>query len=368
MAAPAAIAASLQSELEPWLAQHGRPPGDYVLGLFADHDVVLLGEQHRIRHDPELVQAIVPRLREAGVGFLALEFARREEQSLIDSVLTAPEWQEGLARDVFFRAFMSWGFQEYVDVLKAAWRANLGRPPGTPPLRVLGVNNSLDYTHFRTEADWDDPEVRKRVWQGQTEADWAKPVLAAVRGGGKVLAYCGIHHAFTGFRQPRVREGKFQGWGDFRFGNHLREALGTRAVTVYLHAPWEGAGGYGTKSVHPAAGRLDAFMLARPGGPFAVGFDVAPSPLADLRIADAVYREGCERFTMADFCDGWIYTKPISQFEPVTYIEDWINTSNVTRARATAMNPAWRNRSVGQLNEGCRSYLDDFRRFIGHLQ
>lgn len=170
-AAPPAIDASLQAELETWLAQHGRPPADYILGLFADHDVVLLGEQHRIRHDPELVQGLVPRLGEAGVGTVALEFARREEQSLIDSVVTAREWQEELAREVFFRGFMPWGFQEYVDVLKAAWRVDLERPPGTPALRVLGVNNSLDYTHFKTEADWDDREVRKRVWRGQTEAD-----------------------------------------------------------------------------------------------------------------------------------------------------------------------------------------------------
>lgn len=367
-AAPPAIDPGLQAELDDWLAEHGSAPVEYVLGLFTDHDVVLLGEQHRIRHDAELVQALVPRLREAGVGALALEFARREEQLLIDSVVTAAEWQEDLAREVFFRGFMPWGFREYVDVLKAAWRANLGRPPGIEPLRVLGVNNSADFSHFKSEADWDDPAVQNLVWGGQTEADWAEVVLFEVKRGGKVLAYCGIHHAFTGFRQPRVRAGEFEGPGRMRFGNHLREALGTRAVTVYLHAPWAGAGGYGARYVHPAAGRLDAFMLARQAGPFAVGFDVVGSPLADLPIADAVYRHGRERFTLAEFCDGWIYTKPIGEFEPVTYIEDWINAGNVERARATAMNPAWRSLSVDQLNDGCRSYLDDFRRFFGHLR
>ena len=216
--------------------------------------------------------------------------------------------------------------------------------------------------------DWDNREVRKRVWRGQTEADWAEPVLAEVRRGGKILLYCGIHHAFTGFRQPRVDRGRFQGPGDLRFGNHLREALGGRAVTVFLHAPWEGAGGYGTRSVHPAAGRIDAFMLARQDGPFAVGFDVAGSPLADLPIDDAVYRHGRERFTLAEFCDGWIYTKPIGQYEPVTYIDGWIHAGNLERARATAMNPVWRTLSVEQLEDGCRSYLDDFRRFCGHLR
>ena len=109
-------------------------------------------------------------------------------------------------------------------------------------------------------------------------------------------------------------------------------------------------------------------MLAREGGAFPVGFDVAGSPLADLPIEDAVYKHGHEPFALAEFCDGWVYTKPVSQYEPVTYIEDWINEDNVVRARATAMNPRWRDDSVEQLTEGCRSYLDNFRRFFGHLR
>jgi hypothetical protein len=153
-----------------------------------------------------------------------------------------------------------------------------------------------------------------------------------------------------------------------RFGNHLREALGEKAVTVYLHAPWNTAAGYTPDFVHPAGGRLDAFMLAREGGSFAVGFDVAGSPLADLPIDDTVYKHGYAPFTLATFCDGWVYTKPVSQFEPVTYIDDWINDGNVARARATAMNPRWRKYSVNQMTDGCRSYLDDFRRFYGHLR
>jgi hypothetical protein len=183
-----------------------------------------------------------------------------------------------------------------------------------------------------------------------------------------VLVHCGIHHAFTGYRQPRVRNGSFAGFGTPRFGNHLREALGMRAVTIFLHAPWNGREGYGPPFVHPAGGRLDAFMLARAGGPFPVGFDVAGSPLAALPIDDSVYGHGYQPFTLEGFCDGWIYTKPVSQFEPVTYFEDWINESNLARARATAANPRWRTWSIAELNAGCSSYQDDFRRFFGRLR
>ncbi len=366
--APPALSAELQAELETWLEQHGQAPIDYVLGLFRDHDIVLLGEQHRIRHDVELVQALVPRLQEVGVHVLAIEFARRSDQAIIDSVVTDSEWNEELAREVFFRQFMPWGYREYVDILKAVWHMNLKRPVGSSALRVVGLNNSADYSHYKSEADWDNPEVLQRVFGLQTEADWAEPVLAEVRRGGKVLAYCGIHHAFTGYRQPIVQEGRFIGFGGLRFGNHLRQALGPRVVTVYLHAPWNNANGYTDEFTHPADGRLDAFMLARQQGPFAVGFDVGESPLADLPISNAVYKHGYEPFTLQKFCDGWIYTKPVSQFEPVTYIENWITNRNVAQARSTAMNPRWRTYTVEQITNGCRSYLDDFRRFWGHLQ
>lgn len=365
---PPAIATELQEKMEIWLAGHGSSPTDYVLGLFAEHDVVILGEQHRLRHDPLFIQQLIPLLPAAGVQVMAMEFALREDQALMDSLVTAPEWDEKQGRGIFFRMFMPWGFREYVDVLKVAWQVNRDRPTGAPSIRVLGVGNSVDFSLYKSEANWNDPEVQKAANAGQTEADWAGPVLAEVERGKKVLVYCGIHHAFTKFRQPIVRDGVFAGYGVVRFGNHLREELGERVTTIYLHALWNSSDGYGSAQVHPADGRLDAFMLARNGGPFAVGFDVAGSPLAGLPIENAVYKHGHEPFTMAKFCDGWVYTKPVGRYEPVTYIEDWINDDNIERARASAMNPRWRNYSVEKMTKGCKSYLDDFIRFYGGLR
>ena len=355
---PAPIPPALQGELESWLAEHGRPPLDYVRGLFAAHDVVLLGEQHRIHHDPLRVQSLLPRLLADGVTVLATEFARRSDQALLDSLLSLPEWDEELAREIQFRQFAPWGYQEYVDVLRAAWRANEGRSPGSPALRVLGLNHTLDYGHIRSVEDWDDPAVWARVEGGQTEADWARVILDAVAAGRKVLVHCGIHHAFTDYRQPRVVDGAFAGWGRARCGNHVHEALGDRAATVYLHAPWPGSGGYGSPAVHPAGGALDAFMLAREGGPFAVGFDLAGSPLASLEVTDAVYAHGHAPFRPADFCDGWIYTCPVSAYEGVTYIRNWIHEGNLARAQADAMNPAMRTADAAEWNRICAADAD----------
>ncbi len=371
---PSAISEDLQTELESWFGEHGRAPDTYVAGLFANHDVVILGEQHRIKHDVEFVASMIAPLHASGVHTFATEFARRSDQSLLDSLMAGEEWNETLAREIIFNQFMAWGFQEYVDILHAAWQVNHDRAEDESSMRVLALNNTLDMSHFKSEADWDNSEVWKLVRAGQTEADWTQVVLDAVAQGEKVLIHCGIHHAFSGYHQPVVVDGEFVRHNRSRMGNVLRDSLGMGVVTVYLHAPWNTSAGYNADFIHPAGGRLDAFMLTRDEGPFTLGFDVADSPLASLPITDAVYvhgytaSHGGDGFTISDFCDGWIYTKPVGEFEPVTYIDGWINESNLAQAQATAMNPYWRSLDINDLNDGCRSYKQDFERFFGNLK
>jgi Haem-binding uptake, Tiki superfamily, ChaN len=362
---PPALSPGRQVELGAWLEKHGETPERYVVGLFADHDVVFLGEQHRVKHDPLLVQALLPKVYEAGVHVLGYEFGRREDQPLIDSLLAMKEWDEDLAREIVFRQFMAWGYREYVDIYKAAWALNQRLPEGAPRFRVLGLNDSPDWSLIRTRPDQENPEVMRRVWRGGGEDLWAEPIVRAVRSGEKVLAYCGIHHAFTKYRQPMVADGKFVRFGDVRCGNHVRDALGDRVATVYLHAPWNGFEGYDSPMRHPTDGIIDALMLAVGLRP--VGFDVSGGPFGELRVKDAVYRHGYEDFKLADFCDGWIYTKPISEFEGVTPIPDWVNGRNLDRARQQSPNPASRKDSAGRINRGIARDAEIPRRW-GHLR
>ena len=355
-----------QSELAAWLEAHGDTPEGYVVRLFSDHDVVFLGEQHRVKHDVLLVQSLLEPLYDAGVRVLATEFGRREDQSLIDSLITAPEWDEELAREIAFRQFMWWGYREYVDIYRAGWALNRGLPEGAPRFRILGMNDSLDWSIVKTEADRNDPEIMGKVWLGSGEDRWAEVILDAVRRGEKVLVYSGIHHAFTDYRQPVVADGEFRRFSDeLRCGNHVFAELGKRAVTVFLHAPWEGQEGYGSPMLHPADGIIDALMLAV--GPRPVAFDIEGGPFGELRINDAVYRHGYEDFRLARFCDGWIYTKPISECEGVTAIPGWIHEGNLESARAQSPSPRFRQSSIEEFNLGIAHDAEIHRRW-GHLR
>jgi hypothetical protein len=363
---PPPIDPIVRGELSSWLEKNGESPISYVTGLFSDHDVVFLGEQHRVKHDPVFVQSVIPAAYKAGVRILAFEFGRREDQQLIDSLVTRREWDEGLARDIMFRQFIWWGYREYIDIYKAAWELNRSLPGGETPFRILGLNDSPDWSFVETKTDRNDPEVMKKVWQGGGEDHWADVILEAVASGEKVLVYSGIHHAFTEYRQPIVANGDFVRFDkSLRCGNHVYNKLGKRAVTIFLHAPWHGREGYGSVMRHPADGIIDALMLA--DGPRPVGFNIGGSPFGRLQIQDAVYCHGYEDFKLGDFCDGWIYTKPISEFEGVTPVPEWINEGNIEHARAQSSNPAFREASAEKFNRGIERDAEIPRRW-GHLR
>lgn len=356
-----------------YLENHGASPEEYVAEAFNDHDVVFLGEYHRIRRQVELVARLIPRLHAAGITVLATEFARRIDQELLDRLVTDTEWNEELAREITFRNFVFWGYQEYVDVYKAAWQVNQSLSTDEEPFRVVALNNAPDWSVLESPQDRDDPELRRAVWRSETEADWATVILDLVEEGEKVLVYSGIHHAFTRYRQPiyDVATEQFRGFARDRMGNHVFRAIGDRAMTIYMHAPWVSADGYGAPDVHPVDGAIDLIMAAAsnaaaPRGTRPVAFDTAGTPFGRLKAETSFYEYGYRDFTLADFCDGYIFLEPFAEVEGVTPIADFINEANIAFARAQSPNPAFRDASIQRFNQAI-AWDADMARRVRHL-
>lgn len=357
------LSSATRRDLIEHLQGHHQSPADYVLSTFKEHDVVFLGEWHRIKHDPILVQQLIPLLPGAGVYTLAYEFARRVDQPLIDSLLNTPEYDEQLARDIVFRQFVHWGFQEYVDIFKAAWRLNNTLPPGARRFRILGLNNSPDWSYITSQDDRDKGDVMRKVWHGESEEDWAKVVIEEVIArGDKALVYCGIHHAFTRYRQPIAVGGKFIRFGDVRVGNYVYEKIGRRAFTIYLHAPWFNAAGYDAPPVLAADGSIDALLEELPPEYQQAGFDLEGTPFGRLSGEMSVYKFGYENFTLETIYDGYVCQGPLSSYEGVTAIKDFVNEGNLAVARAQSPNPDMRNATVEDFYEGAVQDADIPRR------
>lgn len=348
-------------ELVTYLKTHYASPEDYVLSKFKDHDVVILGEWHRIKHDPELIQALIPRLHKNGICLLAMEFARREDQPLIDRLIKAPEYDEQLARQIQFNQFVFWGYREYVDIYKAAWQLNKTLPRGARQFRILGINSSLDWSVIKTEADAANPSIRRQVFKDGGEDTWAKVILDQVGKNEKLLVYCGLHHAFSEYRQPIYdeRNKKLVRLADDRMGNYLYRAIGKRVITVSLHAPWIPAEGFNAGYyVRAADGRIDAVLAEVEPRFRRAGFDTRGTPFGQLPGGTSLYMYGYENFKLADLCDGYIIQKPLGEYEGVTPIPDFINAMNVEHARAQSPNPRLRDFTIERFNAAIAADAD----------
>ena len=346
--------------LQDYVAANYRSPEEYVVSCFDSHDVVLLGERHRLKHDVALVRALIPRLHEAGVYHLGIEFANYADQPLIDSLITADAYDERLARKIQFNQWPWWGFQDYIDIYKAAWEVNRNRPEGTPIFRVVGLNARSDWSHVRRPEDRDNPDIMAKVFpDGDGDRFMADVVRREfLEPGKKALVYCGCNHAYTKYHQPvydfdhdelvRLNYG--------RLGNRVFEEYGERCFNIYLPAPWPSEEGY-SKSVLPADGLIDSLIARLPDSLQRAGFDVVRTPFGELPGTTTLWQYGYNEFTLDDYCDGYIIQGPMKAYEGVSVADGFIDESNRVAAILQSANPNPKVKDTTRSVQDCMTSL-----------
>ena len=320
----------LRSELLEYLKENYKTPEQYVIGKFKNHQLVFIGEYHRIKHDVEFIQRLIPRLYESGVYNLGIEFGIYRDQSRVDELINASVYDEQVAREIMFDWMIDWGYKEYMDIYRATWEVNHKLPKEAPRFRVVNLNAAANWSVLKTAEDRNDPALMKKVWpEGDSDSFMAGVIMKEfVEKGKKALIYSGMHHAFTRYKQPIVDRMGFVRFGDVRMGNYVYEKLGEQVFTICLHGPWSDASW--EKQVYPAEGVIDALLFNEPKlRP--VGFDLIDTPFGELGGKGSVYEKGYQRFTLKLFADGYIYTKPLSRYTGVTTDENFITSSNFDR-------------------------------------
>ena len=164
-----------KQELIQYLTTHWKTPEEYVVEKFSDHDLVFIGEYHRIKHDVELIQNLIPRLYEIGVRNLGIEFGCYEYQDQVDSLITADEYDEDLARWLMFKWSVTWGYQEYMDIYRKAWEMNKSLPKDAPRFRVVNLDYRPNWNLAEEEMT---PELWKQIWhKGDRDQHMAQVIL-----------------------------------------------------------------------------------------------------------------------------------------------------------------------------------------------
>jgi hypothetical protein len=314
-----------------------RSPADYLVKTFATHDIVFLGEMYKIKQNVTLVGSLIPPLYAAGVRSLGIEYALSDDQKDIDALLTAPSWDEAKARAITFDWLVTWGFQEYIDLYKAAWTFNHGLAAGAKPFRILGLSARVNWQELKTTQDTTNVTVIAKLYaNGIPDAHIAEVIKSQlIAKGEKALIYTGQQHAFTRYRSAEYEKNAtaMKLSETRRAGNIIYEAIGSRAFSVTLHAPWPDATqktGFG----YPAGGLIDAMIDALPDAEKTGGWDAVGTPLGALSTAGSVYAGNSKTPTLADMCDGYIVQGPIMQYTMVTPLKDFVTAGNVEQANA----------------------------------
>ena len=218
------------------LAQNSQPATEYVVKKFQDHDVVLLGEYHQIQDDCLFIASLVaPLYHRAGVRVLAMETIKHKRTRLANRLVTARYYDESAVRDLF-RDLLYWGFQEYMDILRAVWEVNSKLPDHAAKVRILGLGPDFDWddiTQGRLVSKLDD------LWLLYSSEQYMADLVAAeaIEKGEKALVQIGYHHSFTHYREPKVRhsDGTLLGESEMRMGFLLQQEYKDRVFQICLN-------------------------------------------------------------------------------------------------------------------------------------
>jgi len=365
VARPAADKAALASLLQ-FADSHWRSPEDYVVSSFASHDLVFLGEFFKIRQNVLLVQGLIPRLYAAGVRNLGIEYALSDDQKDIDALVTAPAWDEAKARAITFDWLVTWGYQEYIDLYKAAWQLNHGLPAGVRPFRVVGLNVRQYWEFLKSNKDLGDPQTVAKIFaRGVPDAHMAEVIdRELLQKGEKALVYCGTQHIFTRYRSREYEKNA----ADMklpetrRAGNIIHEKIGARAFCISLHAPWPDKN-QRNGLAYPAEGVIDALITALPADKRNAGWDTAGTPLGALPVRTGSYPEGAVGMTLADLFDGYIIQGPVAEYTTVTPITDFVRPEDGDRAARDFPGVKTTPPTVAQVNQS----IEDDVQTVGKL-
>ena len=282
-----------------------QPAADYLLARLRLYRIVLVGESHWLRHDAELLGEVIERLEDPETR-IAVEWVPAGRQADLDRLTSAPEWSPALALSLLRAG--AWPYREYLDALHAVWRVNRQRDRSLPRTRVLALGPPSEGAGAPGQ-----PPGPERFM-----ADIVTRELASPRA--RVLAWLGLHHAFTRYHLPDLPlrgGGRVNVFSD-RAGNVIWRSFGQQVFSIVLHHPWVCWQGTEWGRCLPLDGELDC-AAANVGSP--VGFDVTTAPIGARLISPAFwYGQGQPAVRLLDLVDGYVWSRPIEEYRQVGVI------------------------------------------------
>ncbi len=351
-------------------------PTTYVINKFNDHDVIFIGENHWIKQQVEFVKDLIPVLYENGIYNLGTEFLNYEDTETANQLITAETFDDKLAEEIAFNSDWGWGYKEYIDVYKKAWELNKNLPNDAKRFKIFGIQEVMDFSYVQKEEDFQNPEIMSKVFAGSYEFDEDEGYSAhaiqteVLDKGEKALIHSGIHHAFTSYYQPRFNAATKSFGGVYekeRMGNLVKNKIGDKTMTIFLHGSWGSEDD--TEEVFPVEGVLDRlFSIEDYQKYMPFGVDTENTPFGDLAGENSKYKYGYPNFSLKDFCDGYIFFTPISDYEVVTQISDFIKPEQVDYIKGQEFEYRDKDLTAKDLNDTIRIWLEKGQEKLNNIK
>jgi hypothetical protein len=282
-----------------------------------------------------------------------MEFGATEVQNQLDELVTAKAYSEEKAREIMFTYNVTWGFQEYLDIYKAAWKLNRSLPVGAKKFRILNLSYVFDWEHFNGERTVEGMTI---VFKKGTIDKFRAEIIEneIVKKNEKILALVGTPHAYTRYGSPYF---KYNGdnFCDFDYdwlGNRLYNKYPDKVFSIILHQPFNKKENGKYSLMSPANGVIEQLMAKN--GQKQAGFDLLNTPVGKIP-DNSTNSMGYENFTLEQLFDGYIFLEPLSTLEGCTVIDDFVNERNCEYALKNFPDPDWHEKV---------KTLEDIKRFI----
>ncbi len=319
-----------KTKLVEYLQKEGLPPVEYVISKFQNHDIVLLGEIHRVKHQVEFVSDLIPHLYKNGVYNLAIEFANSSQQSLIQDVIHSKILLNDKLFAVFRNSTSYWCYKQYVDLVRKCWEFNNNLPDDARKFRVIGLDLDIDYEkkYYGTPAEQDSLKDAAYLRDEHMFKILKKEVLDKNE---KVLVYTGNMHAITKLIPPKVTDGKVSKTEKrVRLGNYLYQEYQDKLFSIYFYAPFISLTDLKQNNfglIAPFDGQLEEVFNSNNN--IKVGFDISgSSPFSNLKCDSAVYEIMKSDWSFGDLADGYIFMYPIQDWQPIDVEDIYITETN----------------------------------------
>lgn len=341
-----------------YLMNHYEQPDDYLIAKFKEYPYVLLGEEHAIKENLDFVKGIIPKLYDAGVYNLCMEFGAYEKQQQLDSLLTAETYNDRLAKNMMYYYNVGWAYQEYYDLYRAVWEFNKTIPNKKQKFRIVNLSYQYKWENFKGGNR--NSENMSAVFHLGTPDKFRTEIIQKeiIDKKEKALIYMGNVHLFTHYKMPilKMNTDNFCDYDAGMVGNRLYKQYPDKVFSITFHTPMFSKTGYNPTYVSPANGEIENIMQSIGNSP--IGFDLKNSPLGKLK-DDSFFSLCHDNFKMEDFFDGYLFLKPFKNLTGCTFDDDFFTGKNWKEIKDNFPDPDWRNpENIDQYKESIQKYVN----------